>query len=31
MHVEYTIFTSPQLNYIRYHGHVVHDEIMTAL
>jgi hypothetical protein len=31
MPVEYTIFTSPQLNYIRYHGHVVLDEIMTAL
>jgi hypothetical protein len=31
MPVDYTIFTSPQFNYIRYHGHVMLDEIMTAL
>jgi hypothetical protein len=31
MPVEYTIFKSPQLYYIRYHGHVVIDEIMAAL
>ncbi len=31
MPVEYAFFTNPQLNYIRYHGHVTLDEITNAL